>query len=153
MNRQTALHRAQPASAQIVIILVASIAVFIVGAVFLRHTKPAFPMFCRLEAEVESALYLTELQNDPSSTVDGPLNRVVSPPFSRRGGRVIKTMSPSELARPGVASICNPESCLTTRLRPLRWPRSIFLMGAAPLLERRGLRTRFQISSIHLQRL
>jgi len=80
---------------------VSGIAVFIVEAEFFRHTKPAFPMFCRLEAEVEPALYLTELQNDPSSTVDGPLNRVVSPPFSRRSGRVIKTMSPSELARPG----------------------------------------------------
>src|SRR5262249_33856705 len=41
---------------------VSGIAVFIVEAEFFRHTKPAFPMFCRLEAEVEPALYLTELQ-------------------------------------------------------------------------------------------
>ena len=61
---------------------VSGIAVFIVEAEFFRHTKPAFPMFCRLEAEVEPALYLTELQerrNDPSSTVHAHLNRVVRP--------------------------------------------------------------------------
>jgi len=35
--RSSLLHIAQPASVQIVVVLVASIAVFIVGAVFFRH--------------------------------------------------------------------------------------------------------------------
>jgi lipopolysaccharide transport system permease protein len=41
--RSSLLHVAQPALAQIVVVLFASVAVFIVGAWFFRHTKPAFP--------------------------------------------------------------------------------------------------------------
>jgi lipopolysaccharide transport system permease protein len=41
--RNSLLDLAQPAKAQIALVLTVSIAVFIVGALFFRQTKPAFP--------------------------------------------------------------------------------------------------------------
>jgi homopolymeric O-antigen transport system permease protein len=41
--RNSLLHLAQPSAAQIGVVLTASLAVFIVGGLFFRQTKPAFP--------------------------------------------------------------------------------------------------------------
>jgi lipopolysaccharide transport system permease protein len=41
--RNSLLHLAQPGAVQIAFTLAASLAVFVVGALFFRHTKPAFP--------------------------------------------------------------------------------------------------------------